>query len=78
MGIFKRNRRGLHVIGRRVEPKPGEWGPLSEPVDALETMERMRAQSILSGPLIGQCPPLTLEQARDVLRWHQPNGDAAT
>jgi hypothetical protein len=45
---------------------------LSAPVDPMETHDRMRAQSILSGPIIGQCPPLTLEQARDVLRWYAP------
>lgn len=30
----------------------------------------MRAQSLLTGSLIGgQCPPLTKDQALDVIRW---------
>lgn len=59
------------------EPAPARplvWpNNLSEPVDPLETHDRMRAQSILSGPIIGQCPPLTLAQARDVLNWYRPS-----
>jgi hypothetical protein len=54
---------------RRMDKKPGTWGVLAEPVNPLETQLRMRAQSILSGPLIGACPTLTLSQARDVLAW---------
>jgi len=40
--------------------------------DTTETALRMRAQSILSGALIGQCPPLTAEQAADVIAWYRP------
>ncbi len=50
------------------------WPPLSEPVMPAETDARIRAQSILSGPLIGACPPLSLDQARDVLRWNTLQG----
>lgn len=49
-----------------------QWGALAAPVLPEETQLRMRAQSILSGGEIGQCPPLTLDQARDVLAWYQP------
>ncbi|MFK2876935.1 hypothetical protein [Rhodanobacter hydrolyticus] len=45
------------------------WGRLSAPVDPEETRQRYLAQSLLSGPEIGQCPPLSLDQALDVLRW---------
>lgn len=64
--------RRLRLLPKLAPPqrKRGEWGPLSEPVIPSETDERMRAQSILSGPPVGQCPPLTLAQARDVLRWN--------
>jgi hypothetical protein len=48
------------------------WGELSAPVDPEETRTCMRAQSILSGPLIGQCPPLPIDQARDVIAWYRP------
>jgi hypothetical protein len=47
------------------------WGQLAAPIFPDETMAIMRAQSILSGPDLGQCPPLTIEQARDVLAWHK-------
>ena len=43
---------------------------MAAPVHASDTMIIQRAQSILSGPLIGACPPITVDQARDVLRWH--------
>jgi hypothetical protein len=49
-----------------------KWGRLSAPVDPEETRICMRAQSILSGGDVGQCPPLDLQQARDVLAWYQP------
>jgi hypothetical protein len=56
------------------------WGALSAPVDPDETMRCMRAQSILTGSLIagdlcpsGACPPLTLDQANDVLAWYRPD-----
>ena len=48
------------------------WGELSAPVNPDETLLCMRAQSALYGPLIGQCPPLEVEQARDVLAWYAP------
>lgn len=48
------------------------WGQLSAPVDPADTLICMRAQSALSGPELGQCPPLTVEQARDVLAWYAP------
>lgn len=57
------------LIKSAPKPKPGAWTMLPPPVCALETRDIMRAQSILSGPLLGQCPPLSLEQARDVLAW---------
>lgn len=47
------------------------WGPQAPPIDPEETRLRMSAQSILSGPELGQCPPLTLRQALDVLAWHR-------
>jgi len=57
----------------RVIPQPARpdkpWPTLPGAIDPAETRTIMRAQSILSGPLIGACPPLTIEQARDVLRW---------
>lgn len=55
-----------------VTTREKQWGELAAPVFPDETHLRMRAQSILSGGEIGQCPPLTLEQARDVLAWYQP------
>ena len=45
------------------------WGPLSPPINPDDTRLMYMAQSILTGPDIGVCPPLTLEQAHDVLRW---------
>lgn len=52
------------------KPKPGTWGPLSEPINALDNFTISRAQSLMSPtPKGGACPPLTLEQAVDVLRW---------
>ena len=48
------------------------WERLSAPVDPLDNVHIARAQSILSGPELGVCPPLTAEQARDVLNWHRP------
>ena len=50
----------------------GKWESLSAPVDPQETQIRIRAQSILSGPELGVCPTLTIEQARDVLAWYRP------
>lgn len=45
------------------------WGELSAPINPDDTRLMYMAQSILTGPDIGVCPPLTLEQAHDVLRW---------
>lgn len=66
--------RRLKVVSRLCpEPvRPDKPWPLftSAPTRPEETQIRMRAQSLLSGSIIGgQCPPLTLEQAQDVLRW---------
>lgn len=47
------------------------WGRCAPPIFPHETAVMMRAQSILSGGEIGQCPPLTLDQALDVLAWHK-------
>lgn len=46
-----------------------KWPPLAAPVLVNETQAIMRAQSLLSGTIIGACPPLTYSQARDVLKW---------
>jgi hypothetical protein len=69
-----RNPHAIVRLLRQAAPatKPRVWGPLAAPVDPLETQLRARAQSILSGPLIGQCPPLSIEQARDVVAWYRP------
>jgi hypothetical protein len=70
--------RNPHALLRLVKhttptPRPLIWGPLSEPVDPLDTLARMRAQSILTPtPRGGICPPLTADQARDVLAWYRP------
>lgn len=56
--------------------KPGTWGPLSEPVDPIDTLTRSRAQSLLCGMRYrdGGTNPgtLSIDQARDVLAWSQP------
>jgi hypothetical protein len=54
------------------KPYGGKWTPLSAPIDPLDTVLISRAQSILSGPELGTCPPLTVEQAKDVIAWHRP------
>lgn len=59
----------LHAF---LHPGPRWPSQLAAPVDPADTQAIMRAQSILSGALIGQCPPLTLDQARDVLAWYAP------
>jgi len=59
----------VFAINPRSEAK---WGRLSAPVDPEETRICMRAQSLLSGGDIGQCPPLDVRKARDVLAWYQP------
>ena len=65
----------LSVVDRATPPprveRGGPWGMLPEPVLPGETQIIQRAQSLLSGPLIGACPPLTLQQAQDVLRWYK-------
>ena len=54
-------------------PRPGTWPTLADPVDPLDTLTRMRAQSLLAGLRYrdGSANPdtLTLAQARDVLAW---------
>lgn len=43
------------------------------PVSGADNFNMARAQSLLTGELIGGvCPPLTPQQAADVLRWHRP------
>ena len=70
--------RNPHAVLRLVKQrapasKPGTWGTLAPPVDPLETVERARAQSLMSPtPKGGACPPLTLAQARDILAWYRP------
>ncbi len=67
--------RRLRLLPKSAAPirKPGTWGPLAEPVDPTDTLQRMRAQSLLSGFQFRDgstcCPPLSLGQARDVLAW---------
>lgn len=72
------NRLRLNVLRPRFKAVPKSTTTV-EPIaqastyaDTDDTALRMRAQSILSGPLLGQCPPLTTDQARDVLAWHRP------
>jgi hypothetical protein len=48
------------------------WTRLSAPVDPADTLLCMRAQSALSGAELGQVHDLTVEQARDVIAWHNP------
>ena len=59
----------LHLVKR---PAPDPEPKRSARADWAESGLCVRAQSILSGPLLGQCPPLTLAQARDVLAWYRP------
>lgn len=58
--------------------KPGTWGPLAEPVDPIDNLNRYRTQSLLCGFVYrdGKTNPdtITIDQARDVLRWF--NGSA--
>jgi hypothetical protein len=43
------------------------------PVSGGDNFNMARAQSLLTGNLLGGvCPPLTPSQASDVLRWHRP------
>lgn len=55
----------LRLFKRTPAPRPVR-------IDVAETALRVRAQSLLSGPPIGQCPPLSIAQARDVLAWYRP------
>lgn len=48
------------------------WPELAPPVDPADTLLCMRAQSMLSGPDLGQVHDLTPNQARDVLAWYNP------
>lgn len=72
MSIAPIGLRALNIV-KRLLPEPVRpevpWPLLPAAVDPRETRTIMRAQSILSGPLIGACPPLTAEQAADVLKW---------
>lgn len=58
---------------RVIAKKPAKWMALSAPVLPLETDQRMRAQSLLTGLRFrdGSRSPdlLTIDQAQDVLRW---------
>lgn len=72
MTVVRRLLRMVPMAAKPLPPAPGVWGRLSTPVDPGETQTCIRAQSILSGPLIGACPPLSIDQARDVLAWFNP------
>lgn len=49
-----------------------KWEQLSAPIYAADNVAIQRAQSLLTGSLLGGvCPPLTPEQAKDVLNWAQ-------
>ncbi len=70
--------RNLHAVRRLAKPAAKgqsvqKWTALPEPVLPLDTMARMRAQSLLAGLRYrdGSTNPnaLTLDQAHDVLRW---------
>jgi hypothetical protein len=61
--------RNPHALLRLVKPTEPQR---STRADWSESAICVRAQSILSGSLVGQCPPLTLAQARDVLAWYRP------
>lgn len=66
----------LKLVGKPAElpaPKPGKWPQLTDPVNPMDTLARMQAQSLLAGVRFrdGSTNPdvLTLAQAHDVLRW---------
>lgn len=70
-----RNPPALLRLVKQPPAKRGVWGPLAPPVDPMETVERARAQSLMSPtPRGGVCTfeDLTLAQARDVLAWYRP------
>lgn len=64
-----RNKRAVMAIVRAAR----KWPPLAAPVFPMDTHMRSRAQSLLTGTRYrdGSTNPdtLTLDQARDVLRW---------
>lgn len=67
--------RRLHLVKPAINAPAiaGIWGPLAAPVDPLETVLRIRAQALMTPtPRGGACPPLSIEQARDVLAWYRP------
>lgn len=72
-----RNPHALARMARRDAPPAADSDRLKpewiDPVDPLETRDRARAQSLLCGLVYldrSRNPgPLTLDQARDVLRW---------
>lgn len=69
-----RNPHAVLRLVRGIAKKPlPKWTALSEPVLPLETDQRIRAQSLLTGLRYrdGSTNPdtLTLAQAQDVLRW---------
>lgn len=50
-----------------------KWQPLDIAyTDPLDNTLIARAQSALTGTELGVCPPLEIEQARDVLAWFDP------
>ena len=59
-----------------MKPLPKWPSNLGKPVDPMDNVIRSRAQSILTGSDIGVCPPLSSEQARDVLNWYRPTQEA--
>lgn len=62
----------MNALNHSIARSESKWGRLSAPVDPEETRICMRAQSILSGRELGQCPPLDIRQALDVLAWYAP------
>lgn len=49
-----------------------KWGQLAAPIYAADNVTIQRAQSLLTGKLVGGvCPPLTVEEAAAVMAWHE-------
>lgn len=50
-----------------------KWQQLSAPIYAADNVTIQRAQSLLTGSLLGGkvCPPLTVEEAVQVMAWHE-------
>jgi len=48
------------------------WPDLPPPIFPADTLLCMRAQSMLSGPVLGEVHDLTPDQARDVIAWYNP------